>query len=814
MTGIQTVVVGAGQAGLAMSRCLTERGVPHVVLERGDVAERWRHERWDSLRLLTPNWMTRLPGYAYAGPDPDGFMRAPEVVQLLEDYARSSAAPVERRSSVRSVVRRGDRFAVTTERAIWLADSVVVATGFCDRPFVPALASRLAPDVDQVVPRDYRAPAQLRPGGVLVVGASATGVQLAGELCASGRRVILAAGHHIRVPRRYRGRDIFWWLDRAGILDEGTSDVYSVEASRAQTSFQLVGDEDHRTIDLATLRQEGVEIVGRLVGLEGSIATFAGDLVATVAAADIKLASLLQRFDRFAALNPGAAQTAAGPFEPLWPRFLDAVTTLDLRRAAITSVVWATGFRRDYPWLQGLRGALDARGEIRHTGGVTPVPGLYVLGLQFLRHRNSSFIDGVGRDAAALADHLIGRPARPARPPRAGRPDTYDAIVVGARAAGAGTALALARRGLRVLMVDRGRHGTDTLSTHALMRGAVWQLARWGVLSSLEAAGTPPVRATSFHYGDEVVDVDIKPDDDVTHLVAPRRYLLDRALADAARAAGADVRFGVTLTALSQDPDARVRGIVARDEDGRTVEASADLVIGADGLWSTVARLAGAATTRRGRHAASTVYGYWPHLPVARYRWYFADGVAAGAIPTNDGETCVFVSVPAHRFGATFRPDLEAGYHRVLSRAAPALAAEIAWSRARPKLRGFAGHAGVIRQAWGPGWALVGDAGCFKDPITAHGITDALRDGEWLARAIAGDALDGLAEYQHMRDRVVADIFDVSDAIASFEWDLPTVRAWHRRLSRAMGHEVEVMRAIAGGTSPAGPVALATASGE
>src|SRR5262245_15707767 len=295
MTDVPCLIIGAGQAGLAVSRCLTDRAIGHVVLERGRVGERWRSERWDSLRLLTPNWQSRLPGFRYDGPDPDGYMTMAEVTEYLERYAASFGAPVHNDSEVLSVTREAESFVVTTATGSWRAAAVVVATGHSDAPYVPEVAARVPPDIAQVVPSDYRHPGQLEDGGVLVVGASATGLQLADEINDAGRPVTLAVGRHTRMPRRYRGRDILWWLDRMGVFDETADQVYDLNISRDQPSLQLVGRPDHATLDLAGLAGRGVRVVGRLKDVVDGVAHFADDLVATTAAADIKLASLLAR---------------------------------------------------------------------------------------------------------------------------------------------------------------------------------------------------------------------------------------------------------------------------------------------------------------------------------------------------------------------------------------------------------------------------------------------------------------------------------------------------------------------------------------
>ena len=399
----ESVVIGAGHAGLAVSRCLTDRGVDHVVLERGRVAERWRSERWESLRLLTPNWQSRLPGFRYDGPDPDGYMTMAEVVAYFERYAASFRAPVLSGVEVRGLAREADGFRVETSEGAWSATSVVIATGHAQEPRVPGVAAEFPRGIAHLVPTRYQRPSQLPPGGVLVVGASASGIQLADELADAGRDVTISVGHHMRLPRRYRGRDILWWLDRMGVLDETIDQVYDVEISREQPSLQLIGKPDHRTIDLAGLRARGVRVVGRLESVAGVEARFADDLVTTTAAADIKLASLLRRIDNYIAVE-GVVADAAPNFVPHCLAFAGAETRIDLKAAGIGTVLWATGFRRSYPWLQVP--VLDASGEIQHQGGVTPVPGLFVIGLHFLRRRNSSFIDGVAEDASALSEHI------------------------------------------------------------------------------------------------------------------------------------------------------------------------------------------------------------------------------------------------------------------------------------------------------------------------------------------------------------------------------------------------------------------------
>jgi putative flavoprotein involved in K+ transport len=280
---------------------------------------------------------------------------------------------------------------------------VVVATGYSDVAAVPRASSGLTPSVHQMVASDYRRAESLPPGGVLVVGASATGVQLADEIQGSGRQVTLAVGRHTRLPRNYRGRDILWWLDRLGVLSQRLNAVQDVERSRHQPSLQLVGRPDHASLDLLVLHGRGVRLVGRVRHIEGRQVGLGDDLLTTAAAADIKMAEILTRIDQFIVAT-GIEATSADPFEPTWPIATDAPEVLDLERERIDTVIWATGYRRAYPWLRVP--VIDARGEIAHTDGITPEAGLYVLGMNFLRRRNSSFIYGVGDDARAIADAI------------------------------------------------------------------------------------------------------------------------------------------------------------------------------------------------------------------------------------------------------------------------------------------------------------------------------------------------------------------------------------------------------------------------
>jgi menaquinone-9 beta-reductase len=374
----------------------------------------------------------------------------------------------------------------------------------------------------------------------------------------------------------------------------------------------------------------------------------------------------------------------------------------------------------------------------------------------------------------------------------------YDAIVVGARAAGAATAMLLARAGLRVLAVDRGRLGDDTLSTHALMRGAVLQLHRWGLLRAVEAAGTPPIRLATFHYAEEEVAIPIKARDGIDALYAPRRTVLDPLLVRAAEAAGAQVVHGVTAVDLVRGAHGRVAGAVLTGPGASLTRVEAPMVIGADGVRSPIARLAGAPVERAGRSATAVVYGHFTGLPLDGYHWYYRPGVSAGAIPTNDGRTCLFVALPPARFIGELAGGIEPMYRRVLAEAAPDMARAADGARLDAKLRPFPGTPGFLRRAWGPGWALVGDAGYFKDPLTAHGITDALRDAELLARAVVAGGDGALAAYQAARDEMSLGLFEATERIASFAWDLEQAKRDHYLIARHMAGEAEKLLALDG----------------
>jgi putative flavoprotein involved in K+ transport len=376
------------------------------VLERGEVANSWRHERWDSLRLLTPNWQSRLPGHRYEGADPDGFMTMPEVVDFVSRFAAAARAPVRTQTAVTSVTRLNGVYQVTTTNGRFHCRTVVIASGACNLPQVPALRSAVPSSVECVSALDYRNPGQLPDGGVLVVGASATGVQLADEIRRSGRHVMLAVGEHVRLPRMYRGRDVLWWMDVSGVWNQRYDEMDDLTRARKLPSPQLVGTPERATLDLNALADAGVEIVGRLAMVRDGRALFSGGLRNQFALADLKMERLLDTFDAWAIEH--AREAEAGPPERFAPTRVPASSRidLDLRSGAIRSIVWATGFRPDYSWLNVP--VIDHKGHLRHEGGTVDAPGLYAMGLPVLRRRKSTFIHGAEDDARDVVDHLAG----------------------------------------------------------------------------------------------------------------------------------------------------------------------------------------------------------------------------------------------------------------------------------------------------------------------------------------------------------------------------------------------------------------------
>jgi len=411
------VVIGAGHAGLAASYFLNEQSIDHVVLERGEVANSWRNERWDSLKLLTPNWQSRLPGFSYSGDDPDGFMSMPEVINFIEDYARFSGAPVRTQTTVMSVSKVSDGYRVVTDKGTWKTKAVVLASGACNTASVPKVAQSVPSHVAQLTPPDYRNPEQVEEGGVLVVGASASGLQLADELQRAGHDVTIAAGEHVRIPRMYRGHDIQFWMDRTGIMNERYDEIDDIVRARGLPSPQLVGSHEVGLLDINYLASNGAKITGRLMGMNNGAAQFSGSLRNVCALADLKMNRLLDAIDQWVLRNSVLCDA---------PQRFDATEidespalTLDLDGQNIRTIVWAIGYRPDYSWLDVP--VLDRKGRLTHDGGVVDAPGMYVLGLPMMRRRKSSFIHGIEDDARELMSHLASYLHRPNR-----RDDQYE----------------------------------------------------------------------------------------------------------------------------------------------------------------------------------------------------------------------------------------------------------------------------------------------------------------------------------------------------------------------------------------------------
>jgi putative flavoprotein involved in K+ transport len=397
-------VIGAGHTGLAVSRCLTERSIEHVVLERGEVANSWRHERWDSLRLLTPNWQTRLPGSRYEGADPDGFMTMREVIDFISGFAVRTGAPVRTETPVTSVTQHDEGYLVATGNGEIRCRTVVLASGACNLPSVPALRAAIPSSIEQLTPFEYRSPGQLPDGGVLIGGASATGVQLADEIRRSGRRVTISVGEHVRLPRTYRGRDVLWWMDASGVWNQRYDEIDDLTRARRLPSPQLVGTPERLTLDLNTLSDAGVELVGRLAAVRDGRALFSGGLRNLFALADLKMDRLLDTFDAWARTH--GRDDDVSPPERFAPTRVPPSSRLELNLASgeIGSIIWATGFRPDYRWLNVP--VVDRKGQLRHEGGVVDAPGLYAIGLPVLRRRKSTFIHGAEDDARDIVEHV------------------------------------------------------------------------------------------------------------------------------------------------------------------------------------------------------------------------------------------------------------------------------------------------------------------------------------------------------------------------------------------------------------------------
>lgn len=398
---VETLIIGGGQAGLAMSDMLSRRRRPHLILERGRIAERWRTERWDGLRFQFPNWSVRLPDCPFRNSDPDGFATSSEIIDYIEAYARRIEAPIRCGVEVTALRQSsdGEDFIAFTSAGPITAANVVIATGPYQRPVIPDLP--LGTGLFEVHASAYRNPDQLPPGAVLVVGSGASGAQIAEELIRSSRRVYLSVGRHKRVPRRYRGHDVIWWLETMRL------DQMTIEQRGSDPTLALItGAYGGHTIDFREFAAQGITLLGRLQALEHDVLHFADDLGRSLDYGDAAYNDFLERVDRFVerrGLNVSPdPQARARHSDP--PQVGKPVRQINIRRAGLTSVAWATGYKFDYSWID--LPVLDASGRPKHDQGIAPVPGIYFLGLPWLSKMSSSFLSGVADDAARLADAI------------------------------------------------------------------------------------------------------------------------------------------------------------------------------------------------------------------------------------------------------------------------------------------------------------------------------------------------------------------------------------------------------------------------
>jgi len=405
MNEVETIIIGAGQAGLSTSWCLKQHGIDHVVFERHRIGHAWRAERWDSFSLVTPNWQCRLPGFPYAGDDPDGFMVKDEIVRYIEAYAASFAPPVREGVEVTNLAHEDGRFVVTTPAGVWNAASVVVAIGGYHLATLPRLAERFDDGVVHVHSSAYTNPAALPDGDVLVVGSGQSGAQLAEDLHLAGRRVHLCVGSAPRTARRYRGRDIVWWLDALGHYDLTVAQHPLKHRVRDNTNHYVTGRGGGHDIDLRAFAREGMQLYGRLTGVRDGVLHLAPDLAANLDHADTAADNIKNTIDAYITANAIDAPAEAR-YTPVW-RPEREIAELDYRRAGIRSVVWSVGYGTDYRWIEVP--VFDGSGHPAHRRGVTSVPGMYFVGLPWMHTWGSGRFSGVARDAAYIAERISSR---------------------------------------------------------------------------------------------------------------------------------------------------------------------------------------------------------------------------------------------------------------------------------------------------------------------------------------------------------------------------------------------------------------------
>lgn len=404
---LDVVVVGGGQAGLSVSFCLAQRGIGHVVLEKQRIAHSWRNERWDSFCLVTPNWQCQLPGFPYAGPDPDGFMPKTEIVEYVEAFARHFDAPVMEGVEVYAVKKNSllDHFEVNTSAGEFSAASVVIATGAFHKPRIPAAAKTIPEHIVQLPSSRYKNPEQLPAGSVLVVGSGQSGCQIAEDLHFAGRQVHLSLGDAPRSPRTYRGRDVVAWLDQFGYYDTPIDAHPDVDLVRNKTNHYLTGRDGGREIDLRRLALEGMDLYGFLTDINGSELRFAPDLGQRLDAADAVYVGICQLIDRY--IEEHGLQVPAAPeYKPCWRPAVERLT-LELEERNIRAIVWAIGFEHDFSFVKAP--VLDARGYPRHERGLTAEQGLYFIGLPWLYTWGSARFSGIARDAEHVARKVAER---------------------------------------------------------------------------------------------------------------------------------------------------------------------------------------------------------------------------------------------------------------------------------------------------------------------------------------------------------------------------------------------------------------------
>ncbi len=401
-----TVIIGGGQAGLSVSYFLTQHDCDHTILEKNRIGEAWRSERWDSFTLVTPNWMLQLPGFSYAGDNPDGFLKRDEVVQYLEDYVAKYNLPVQTGITVTSVEgeKTGEGFILETDKGQFQASNVVVATGTFRHPKIPPIKSKFPPEIDQIHSMKYRNPDEVPPGSVLIVGSAQSGCQIAEELNAAGREVYLCTGSADRLPRRYRGKDSFWWAEKLGIFDQSVDSLPTSEA-RFDANPQVTGKDGGRTLSLHHLARDGVNLLGSLIDAEQNGILLADNLRENIAQADKFADEFRKGVDQY--VEKSGMNVPEENYQQMHDAYgTDFTNQLSLQSAGISTVIWATGYSYDFSWIEPA--VLDESGYPVQNRGVTETPGLYFAGLHWLHNRKSALLLGVGDDAEHVSNHITG----------------------------------------------------------------------------------------------------------------------------------------------------------------------------------------------------------------------------------------------------------------------------------------------------------------------------------------------------------------------------------------------------------------------